>query len=240
MIRALNRKLCPLSALALYAIAARPSVLPAAPKTRVDAIALWAAFAWAELFLQHARWLNYLGPTLAPTLLLAGAAVERFAADARLKILALNGLALISVGIVFPYRAWSFLASPDESAIARGAREILAHAEPGDRLLAIDVAQWWNMATGLQPPTPYFHRLHLLCDFPGAGADRLAQALSARPRFVVIDGDGHSIDPFCERPDIWALAMAKLRVDYAPLVRISGKHGAYVVFELAAPPADRF
>ena len=45
---------------------------------------------------------------------------------------------------------------------------------------------WLNVAYDLAPPTPYFHWFHTLCDFPGAGPRRLAEALASRPRFLVV------------------------------------------------------
>jgi hypothetical protein len=100
---------------------------------------------------------------------------------------ALAVLFAVTVVVAYPFRIWPFLDLDDAPAVAAAARAIAErYPAPQDRLLAIDAGARLNVATGLAPPTPYFHFMHLLCDFPGAGPERLREALAAQPRFIVL------------------------------------------------------
>jgi hypothetical protein len=62
----------------------------------------------------------------------------------------------------------------DHAALAGVTSAILAtHPNPNDRLYVVNSGPWANLITGLAPPSAYFHRFHLLCDFPGDGLPKL-------------------------------------------------------------------
>jgi hypothetical protein len=213
-------KIWPLAGVAAIAAARFRLLLPGAPAGRVEGLVLWLAASWLELLLQHARWLNYLGPTFAPALLISGAAVSTAIRDAAIRRAALLALLASTVGAAYPYRIWPFLAPGDEPAIAAAAAEIIARRPgPDDRLFAIGKGVELNVALGLAPPTPYFHWLHVLCDFPGAGPARLNEAFAAAPRFVVVASARSK--PDCLDPSAWplierALAQSYRRISQAP------------------------
>lgn len=182
-----QNKMWPVAALAAIAATQWRWLFPAASAARAEGIALWFAASWVQLILQHSRWLNYLGPTFAPALLLCGAVIAAVLHDKQAKGAALALLFAVTVVVAYPFRIWPFLGPDDAPEVAAAARVIAErYPAPQDRLLAVDVGTRLNVVTGLAPPTPYFHFMHLLCDFPGAGPERLRQALAAQPRFVVL------------------------------------------------------
>ena len=180
-------KMWPVATLAAVAATQWRSLFPGAPAGRAEGVTLWFAASWLELTLQHSRWLFYLGPTFAPALLLCGGVIAAVLHNQQLKRATLAVLFAITIVFAFPFRIWPFLDPDDAPAVAAAARAIAERSPaPQDRLLAIDAGTRLNVTTGLAPPTPYFHFMHLLCDFPGAGPERLRQALAAQPRFVVL------------------------------------------------------
>ncbi|HXT08961.1 MAG TPA: glycosyltransferase family 39 protein [Roseiarcus sp.] len=216
----------PLVALAAVGVARLRALLPGAPVGRAEGLALWLAAAWVELALQHARWALYLGPTFAPLLLLAGAAMASAIRDEASKRVALAALLLTTAIAAYPFRAWRFLGPDDDAAVAAAAPAILARRPgPHDRLLAIHEGQELNFVVGLAPPTRYFHWMHLICDFPGAGPQRLREALAAAPRFIV--APRRSYRPYCVDPRAWPLIHAALTQDYRPLAQTP----PFVVYE---------
>ncbi len=90
---------------------------------------------------------------------------------------------------------------------------------------------WLYMMTDLSPPTAYFHWEHTLCDFPGAGPGRLAEALATAPRYVVVSRVRYA----CELPDSRRRIDAALARSYRPLIHAEGDYDSYEVFEAAGP-----
>jgi hypothetical protein len=206
-------KIWPLATFAAIAAVRCRALPPSERPGRAEGLALWLAASWIELFVQHARWLNYLGPTFAPALLLSGLAVARMFRQEALRLATFLALAVAIVGAAYPCRIWAFLAPDDDRVIEAAAAAIRAQdAGPRDRLLAIGSGMQLNVATGLAPPTPFFHWMHILCDFPGAGPPRLREALWARPRFIV--AATHRSRPACLDPSAWPLIETTLAQDY--------------------------
>lgn len=228
-------KIWPLAAVAAVAAARFRTLLPGAPSGRAEGLALWLAASWVELFLQHARWLNYLGPTFAPALLLAGLAVARVAHREAVRRAALLALVVATLGAAYPFRIWPFLAPDDSRVVAAAAQTIRERdARPADRLLAIGSASGLNVATGLAPPTPYFHWMHILCDFPGAGPARLREALAARPRFIV--AATRRSRPVCLDPSAWPLIERTLAQGYRRIAQAPAGTPKLDVYERLNPP----
>ena len=203
-----------------------------------DALVLWAGLALVGLWAQHSRGLAYIGPVIPPTLLLAFAGVERGlglrAGPARNALMA--ALAFACVAGAYPYRAEKVRRPIDAAASAEAAAIVRAAGpQAGDRLLAIDFGGWVNILTDLPPPTPYLHRLHLLCAFPGAGPDTLAATLAARPRFVVV-GAYRGKPSECEGPSGWEEANRALASGYSEIGHVTGETDDLRVF--AAKPAS--
>ncbi len=87
---------------------------------------------------------------------------------------------------------------------------------------------WLNVAYDLAPPMPNFHWFHTLCDFPSAGARRLAEALSSRPRFLVVADPSKRFR--CELDSHRALIEDAL-ASYRLPIRADGSYNSYGVYE---------
>lgn len=200
---------------------------PDADKAR--ALVGWLVAAVAGFVLQHGIGLAYLGPVMPPALLLAFLLVER---RAQARFLSIAATALLSLAAAFPLRASAVRRPVDRDATARAASIVAAERpRPGDRLLALDFGGWVNVAADLAPPTPYYHRMHLLCRFPGAGLPRLAEAFAARPRFVVV-GRYLGRRTECDAgPSGWPIAEAALAADYRELDHVAGETDDLTIYE---------
>jgi hypothetical protein len=211
-------KVWPLAAVAAVAVAQARRLLPGAPVGCAEGLALWTALSWLELWAQHARWLNYLGPTLAPDLLVAGAWIVVVLRGELVRRAALAALLAATIATAYPLRIWLFLEPAESPAVGATAQAILAlKPAPQDRLLSIVKGEELNALVGLAPPTPYFHWLHLVCDFPGAGPSRLRGALAASPRFIVAPAEPSH--PDCEDPVVWPLIREALAQGYGLAAR---------------------
>ncbi len=221
----------PLAALAVFGAFCARRILPLAPEGAATALALWGLAALVELLSQQARWLNYLGPTFAPQALLAGAAITALCRDIRSKHLAALGLLIVTAMGVWPFRAQRAFRPDDAPAIAAAAAAIRARdPRPDDRLLALGPGGQLNTRLDLAPPTPYFHWMHLVCDFPGAGPQRLREAFAAAPRFVTIPEESPQV--YCQDPTAWPVALAALARDYRRIAEIpEGQGGTLQIYE---------
>ena len=219
----------PVPLLAALGAARARSLLRDAPPA--DLLASWAGAALLGLAIQHARGLAYLGPLMPPALLLAFLSAER-GLPGRGALLKMSAVALLAAAAAFPLRAAAVRRPADFAATAQAAALIeAAHPTPGDALLAVDFGGWLNIATDLAPPTPFFHRMHLLCRFPDAGPSRLAQAFAAKPRFVVVGlyrGQRTTCD---EGPSGWPLADAALKADYREIGHVAGETDDLTLYE---------
>jgi hypothetical protein len=118
----------------------------------------------------------------------------------------------------------------DHEALAGVTSAILAtHPNPNDRLYVVNSGPWANLTTGLAPPSAYFHRFHLLCDFPGAGLPKLKEDMDALPRYVVINA--RAMSARCELPSHWAVVNAVLGASYRLAATATGSTDAYKVYE---------
>jgi Dolichyl-phosphate-mannose-protein mannosyltransferase len=217
-----QKKIFPLVCLAAVGVWRFRTLLPGVPAGRAEALVLWLAVSWLELALQHARWVLYLGPTLAPVLLLAGAGVVRSVQSEWVKRLALAALLLATAVNVYPFRYWLLLGAENAEVYAEATQAIAKqNPEPGDRLLGIGLLETaqLNTDTGLAPPSRYFYWLHLACDFPGAGPQRLREALASAPRFLVVATNPYR--PYCEAPSTWPLVRATLAQGYRRIAETS-------------------
>ena len=222
----------PLTLLAIFALVTSRALPPRFP---VGPIAIWLAAAFVSIVMQHAISAYYLAPALAPLLLLAAtglaAAVEprgrRFIVAA---LAAFGGLAVFMAAALRGEAIVRVLHPVDQKAldIATSAIEAAAPA-PSDKLFVVSRGGWLNVATDLAPPTPYFHWFHTLCDFPGAGAGRLAEALASRPRFLVLADPSKRFQ--CELNSHRALIEDALASSYRLLIRADGSYDSYGVYE---------
>ena len=228
----LMRPIAPMAIFAGFALLRRPAIGAEFPRASLAPLGLWAAAALVSVWAQRALFMAYMGPLLAPLLLLAGAAVAYAPAPLR-RIstplrLAFAGLAVVA--------AVGFARTPgldmrlDAEAIDQAAEAIKAsRPAPQDRLFVVSRGAWLYAATDLAPPTAYFHWEHTLCDFPGAGPARLAEILAATPRYLVVaDRRRHAR---YELPESWRLIDAALARSYRLLARARGAGESYDVYE---------
>ena len=207
-----------------------PGKLSLAPD-RARALVGWLAAALAAFAIQRGEGLAYLGPVMPPALLLAFLFAERGFERAG-RGLRVAAVALLSFEAAFPLRASAVRRPIDREATARAASLVAAaRPAPGDRLLALDFGGWVNIATDLAPPTPYYHRMHLLCRFPDAGPPRLAEAFAAAPRFVIV-GRYLGARTGCDAgPSGWPIAEAALAAGYREIGHVGGETDDLVVYE---------
>jgi 4-amino-4-deoxy-L-arabinose transferase-like glycosyltransferase len=203
--------------------------LPAAP---LGLLASWLGAGALAVFLQHASYPSYLVAEAPPLLLLSGAGL--MVALDELKGIAppgrILGAAAISTGLVFSYMRPDQAKLEDMAAQKRVAATILARPRHrDDRLFVVNRGLWIYALSRLDPPTAFYHPMHMLCDFPGAGRSALIQALSARPRFIVIaDPSLHFV---CERADRWNSIRQTILAHYRELTHVEGRRDSFDLYE---------
>jgi Dolichyl-phosphate-mannose-protein mannosyltransferase len=234
----LARPIEPLFALACIAFVRRRTIAAAVPDAPMGAISLWAASAIVSVWAQHSLFDAYLGPTLAPLTLLACAGAV-FGAPELKRIAGPVSLALVgllTVGVATATRTKGLDPPHQTQAIDLAAAAIKAsHPGADDKLFVVSRGMWLYMATGLAPPTAYFHWEHTLCDFPGAGLSRLGEALATTPRFIAVYRGPHNK---CELPQSWRQIDAALAGAYRLLARVQGDGELFDVYETIARPPE--
>jgi hypothetical protein len=192
----------------------------------------WLLAALVELMAQFGNDLNYLSELLPPALLWACLYAERSGRKNAAATLA--SVAVATVGYFALVRIISVRTEVDETATRQVAAIVeSAHPKPGDKLLGLDFALWANVATDLAPPTPFFHRMHLLCAFPGAGPERLAEAFAARPRFLVFGPHRRTRFDCASDSAGWGVIDDERTTNYLAIGDVRGKAGNYIVYERA-------
>ncbi|HLH51510.1 MAG TPA: glycosyltransferase family 39 protein [Roseiarcus sp.] len=228
----LTKPIEPLLVLACLAFLRRRVILAAAPDAPIDALFLWSAAAILSAWAQHALFRAYLAPAFAPLALLANAVIvlavpELKRIGAPLRTVAVAVLTVASVLLVWKP---DLDRVQDSEAIATAAQAIRAtDPSPQDKLFVAGHGLSLYVATGLAPPTAYFHWEHTLCDFPGAGLARLAEALAAEPRYIVASA---RMRYRYERPESWKLVDAALSRSYRLIAHIPAKADFYDIYEL--------
>lgn len=226
-----------LLAFACLALIRRRMILAATPQAPIGATGVWGGAAAVSVWAQRSLFPAYLGPMLAPLLLLAGACLvyaapelKRIAATARLGLL---GLATVALSIV--YCGDGLGRRQETEAIAIAAKAIAASdPAPTDKLLVVNRSAWLYLATDLAPPTAYFHWEHTLAQFPGAGPTRLAEALATMPRYIIVADRRQRVK--YELAESWRHVDTALASDYRLLSHVQGDRDAYDVYEAIPKP----
>jgi hypothetical protein len=228
----LQRTLLWLVMASLLSLARADAIRAAAPQARLGVLAGWLVAAWASILMQRSMTIVYLGPLIAPTLLLGGLGVtaglplkERYPEPLRLLAL---GLASAVMAFQIP-GAHLDRASPAD-ALAAAAKIVRdAGPAPSDKLLVVNRGILLNSATDLDPPTKIIFTAHALCDFAPESRGWMAAELDARPRFVVIADRARGA--VCELPERWAMVDAALSADYREIGRAPGATESFAVYE---------
>jgi 4-amino-4-deoxy-L-arabinose transferase-like glycosyltransferase len=224
-----------LSGLALLRRRALAEALPDAP---LGALAAWFALAALSVVAQRAIAITYLGPTLAPGLLLAGLCVTKAAPEldpipVAMRLVAL-GLVSLATALAIPGNDLSV--RQESRALAAAAAAIRASGPTlGDRLYVVNRGVWLYGALEMPPPTKYFYPGHTLCDFQEKGPGLLEDILAAEPRYVVVaDRRLHYV---CEQKDRWRVVDAALKRSYRRIAHAAGEADAYDVYQSVGAPA---
>jgi hypothetical protein len=218
------------------------------PRAPIPALSAWFAAALVGALVQRALYATYLGPLMAPALLLSGfggAALLRVRpALARGARLCTIGLALFEAAASLASTAARWRSGPNTlDGLAAAIQAERPRAE--DRLYVTQSGStfvWLYALTGLRPATPFFIPLQSMCDFPGAGPERLVEAFAARPRFVVVGVKESRYN--CERENASAAIEAALSSGYRRIARVAcddrhcAKSEDYSVYEITTPSAQ--
>jgi hypothetical protein len=223
---------------AIFALGLRQKLVPS--RAPPWALRLWFALALASLLAQRAQLTTYLGPVLAPGLLLSGLVIAtKTRAGASWSLAGRLGVVGAAVAAcVVAERQETLFATEDMPAIESVAATIrAAHPSSGDRLYVVLRSAWLYPLSGLRPPTPFFIPSQSLCRFANVGPARIAEAFAARPRFVVVGDPSQRFD--CEVPGARREIDAALTRDYRELAHVEGDFDTYVLYEAAAETTQR-
>jgi hypothetical protein len=212
----------------------------AAPGLTLGALFAWAAAGVAELILQRSLYAQYLAPTLAPALLIAGFCAARALTElGRIpppaRLLALAALTLFCT-LRAPATDYIHVRAQETSALQTAAQAIRASGPlPSDTLYVVNRGAWLNPMLDLAPPTKYVFPIHALCPFGDARAQAVEENLAAHPRYVVVAD--RRLHAACEKPERWRVIDEALTRDYRPLVHAPGQNDAYDVYERTQAPS---
>ncbi len=231
----LQRGLLPLTGLALLAMLRWRALERAAPVLPLGALSAWLVAALASAIAQRSYYPQYLGPALAPALLMAGyCAAKAMPELARLPQWArLALLASLSLATAFSAPGLDLVARQDLPALTAAAEAIRASGPaPGDKLYVVNRGIWLTSMVDLAPPTKYYFPFQTLCAFDGAGERAVADILAARPRYIVIAD--RRLKYSCERPENWGPIVDALGRSYRRLAHAAGTFDSYDVYEAVA------
>ena len=225
-----------LFALVCLALLRRRILAAALPDAPLGALVLWFAAAAAGVVVQRSIAITYLGPTLAPALLIAGLGLTRAAPElARIpESIRLAALAAASAAIALVHPGNDLSARYEGAALAETAAAIRAKGwAPGDRLYVVNRGLWLYGALDAPPPTRFLYPGHTLCDFKDRGPGAVAEILASQPRFVVVAD--RRIHYVCEQADRWRAVEGALAASYRRVAHSAGAVDSFDVFEVEAP-----
>lgn len=229
----LHRTVLGLMAFACLASIRRSSLAQAASGTPVALLEAWLLAALLATLAQRSMHVAYVSQALPPALLLASLCVVHAIPElgrtpgwARL-----GGLAALSLAPALAALGAHRTNRHPTRAIAEATSAIRAtKPSSADKLFAVNGdGLWLNAATGLDPPTRYFHPSHTLCDFDGRGGGNLVGALAASPRYIVVADRRARLS--CEQPERWSAIDATVRDSYRLITRAADEINSYDVYE---------
>ncbi len=101
--------------------------------------------------------------------------------------------------------------------------------QPTDKLLVLNRGLELFTATGMRPPSPYFHTTHLVSAFETPSPDPLGEALATNPRFIVVAD--LSVRHVTELPERLAEAEAYLAAHYRVAAVVHGDWDSFTIYE---------
>ena len=222
---------------ACLALMRRRALRDALPEAPLRALEAWFALATLSILAQRAIAITYLGPTLAPGLLLAGLCLTQAAPELRRipRVVRLVALALASVAIALAVPGNLLTMRQQTGALATAAAAIHdSRPREGDRLYVVNRGDWLYSAVDLPPATQYFYPGHTLCDFfADKGPGLLGSILATEPRYVVVAD--RRLHYACEQKDRWPVVDETLQRSYRRIAHAAGASDFYDVYEAVRP-----
>jgi hypothetical protein len=235
----LQKSVVAIFGLACLALLRRRALRDALGDAPLGALIAWFALASLSILAQRSIAITYLGPTLAPGLLLAGLCIVKAAPEldpipAALRLIAL-AIAALATALAIPGANVAFRL--EANALETAAAAIRASGPTlGDRLYVVNRGAWLYSALDMAPPTAHFYPGHTLCDFQQSGPGLLEGVLAAEPRYLVVaDRRLHYV---CERKDRWSVVDAVLKRSYRRIAHAAGAVDSYDVYEAAGAPTQ--
>ena len=228
----LQKSVVAIYALACLALLRRRTLRDQAPGVPIVALEAWFLAGTLSILAQRAIAPTYLGPTLAPGLLLAGLCLTRAAPElARMPTPArLAALAIASIAFALAIPGNDLSARQETAALDAAAAAIRASGPASDdKLYVVNRGAWLYPMTDLPPATKYFYPGHTLCNFRESGPGLLADILASLPRYLVVAD--RRIHYACEQKDRWPIVDAALARSYRRIARAVGTVDSYDVFE---------
>jgi hypothetical protein len=221
----------------LLAWTRRAALQQRVPKSFLVVATVWLVAAAADVLSAHAMFPYYLLAALPPLLLLSTAFAAHGTASGppgtnRFQILL--AVAMVACPLILDHRGLfsSGLNGPEDKLAAdRAITKLQAlHPHPDDHVLVLNRGLQIYVGLHLTPPTAYFHPKHLLCEFPTASGNPLAEALAARPRFVVVADP--SIYRLCEQPARLRMVEKTLKAQYRLAAQAQGSWDSFSIYQL--------
>ena len=235
----LQKSVVAIFGLACLALLRRRTLAKALPDAPLGALEAWFVFATLSILAQRSIAITYVGPTLAPGLLLAGLCLTRATPElgrvpAAMRLGAL-ALATVATSLAIPGNDLSVRQETEALAVAAAAIRASGPTSQ-DRLYVVNRGAWLYGAVELPPPTKYFYPGHTLCDFfQEKGPGLLQEILATEPRYLVVaDRRLHYV---CERKDRWRIVDAVLERSYRRIAHATGDADFYDVYERDGAPA---
>ncbi|WP_294540851.1 glycosyltransferase family 39 protein [uncultured Rhodoblastus sp.] len=193
----------------------------------------WLGGALLALVAMRAMYDHYFLP-LVPPLLLLGAVACFNALDfraqaerARMALLAAAALCPMAAG----FDDWRQGGEDRPALRAASMAAVAAGLAPGDRALVVNRGVQFYNETGAAPAGRIFHPQHLLCDFPGLRGDTLAEAMAARPPFILLADT--RLGMVCEKAERLERLLEILREGYELAAHAAGDWDSYDLYRLA-------
>jgi hypothetical protein len=220
---------------AIFTLLRLELVKPAVPARLLVIAATWLAFSLASAVYGRLLCDYYLLGIVPPLLILAGAffCYGLRIAPARRSIAFCASIIVAGATLLSTQHRELFgrdLLAVDRVLTARAVDAFhKLGLKPDDRLLVLNRGLELFTATGLRPPSPYFHTTHLMSAFQTSSPNSLGDALNAHPRFIVLADP--SVRHITELPARLKRAQDYLAAHYRIAAVVHGAWDSFTIYE---------
>lgn len=220
---------------AIFALLRRDLIRPFVPERTFVLAGVWLVFSFASAVFGRLLCDYYLLGIVPPLLILAGAFFCHGLriAPARRGIAFAASILVAGATLLATQHRKLFDSDPLTVDRVLTARAVDAFhklgAEPDDRLLVLNRGLELFTATGLLPPSPYFHPTHLMSSFDTPSPDPLGEALEAHPHFIVLADP--RIRPITQLPARMKRAEDYLAAHYRAAAVVHGAWDTFTIYE---------